>query len=258
MYQRITDENPYEVPMRIYPAVHYTMGGLWVDYNLMSTIPGLHVIGEANFSDHGANRLGASALMQGLADGYFVIPYTLGDYLARAELTDASTEHDAFNEAESSVTDRIETLLSLEGSRTVDEFHRELGLLMWDQCGMARNKKGLNAALREVKRIRGEFWEDVNVTGSAGTFNQVLERAGRVADYLEFAEMMLHDALHREESCGGHFREEHQTKDGEAQRDDENFAYVAAWEFNGVGKKPKLSKEPLKFEEVQLTQRSYK
>ena len=258
MYNKIMDSDPYKSPMMIYPAVHYTMGGLWVDYNLMSNVPGLFVLGEANFSDHGANRLGASALMQGLADGYFVAPYTLGNYLAQAELKPADTDHKAFTKVEEDVQERVETLLSIKGTRTVDEFHRELGLVMWDKCGMARNEKGLKAALKEIKRIRKEFWEDVNVVGSPGTFNQVLERAGRVADFLEFAETMAQDALHRKESCGGHFREESQTDDGEAQRDDDKFAYVAAWEYKGVGKKPKLNKEELIFDEVKLTQRSYK
>ena len=258
MYQKITASNPYEEPMMIYPAVHYTMGGLWVDYNLMSNIPGMFVLGEANFSDHGANRLGASALMQGLADGYFVIPYTMGNYLAQADVAEADINHEAFDEAEEAVQERIDTLLSIKGSRTVDDFHRELGLVMWDKCGMARNDKGLKQALKEVQQIRAEFWEDVNVTGSPGSFNQVLERAGRVADFLEFGELMIIDALDRRESCGGHFREESQTPDGEAKRDDAKFSYVAAWEDQGEGKKPKLHKEALKFDEVKLTQRSYK
>lgn len=258
MYERIVDENPYETAMMIYPAVHYTMGGLWVDYNLMSNLPGLHVIGEANFSDHGANRLGASALMQGLADGYFVIPYTLGDYLAKAGPVQAAADHPEFKAAEEAVTNRIDTLVHSKGRRTVDEFHRALGKIMWDKCGMARNEAGLTEALREIPKLRAEFWDDVNVTGSPGTFNQVLERAGRVADFLEFAELMVRDALHRTESCGGHFREESQTEDGEAKRNDDEFCYAAAWEFNGVGTDPVLHKEPLAFENVALTQRSYK
>ncbi len=258
MYHQIMDSDPYREPMMIFPAVHYTMGGLWVDYNLMSNLPGLFVLGEANFSDHGANRLGASALMQGLADGYFVIPYTLGDYLAQGGLSSATTDHPAFIEAEEAVAQRINTLLSIKGKKTVDEFHRELGLLMWDYCGMGRTDKGLKAALKKVPEIRDEFWENVSVTGSPGSFNQVLERAGRVADYLEFAEIMLHDAIDRKESCGGHFREEYQTKDGEAKRDDAKFSYVAAWEYKGVGKKPKLHKEELEFDVVEPSQRSYK
>ncbi len=258
MYQKITDANPYAEPMMIYPAVHYTMGGLWVDYNLMSNLPGLFVLGEANFSDHGANRLGASALMQGLADGYFVIPATLGNYLANVRADDCDVEHPAFAEAEEGVKERIETLLSIDGERTVDDFHRDLGLVLWDKCGMGRTEKGLKQALKEVRNIRGEFWENVTVTGTEGSFNQVLERAGRVADFLEFAETMIVDATEREESCGGHFREESQTPDGEAKRDDINFSYCAAWEFAGVGKKPRLHKERLEFNEVKLTQRSYK
>lgn len=258
MYNKITDVDPYTKPMMIYPAVHYTMGGLWVDYNLMSNLPGLFVLGEANFSDHGANRLGASALMQGLADGYFIIPYTIGDYLAQAGQADIATDDGSFNESEEVAVNKIEELLSIEGDKTVDEFHRELGLVMWDHCGMARNAKGLRACKKRIGEIRDEFWQNVNVTGSQGSFNQTLERAGRVADYLEFAATLVEDASHRNESCGGHFREEHQTVDGEAKRDDKNFSYVAAWEFLGVGKKPKLHKENLEFEVVQLTQRSYK
>ncbi len=258
MYQRITDEDPYRVPMRIYPAVHYTMGGLWVDYNLMSTIPGLHVIGEANFSDHGANRLGASALMQGLADGYFVIPLTIGDYLATAKPAPVETSHPAFAEAVAAVTARTRRFLDTRGSRTVDSFHRELGRLMWDKCGMARNAAGLREALARIPRMREEFWRDVNVPGSDAQINQALEKAGRVADFFELAELMCRDALHREESCGGHFREEYQTPDGEAQRDDARFAYVAAWEHAGAGNEPRLHREPLAFEYVQLAQRSYK
>ena len=258
MYERITDENPYQVPMRIYPAVHYTMGGLWVDYNLMSTVPGLHVLGEANFSDHGANRLGASALMQGLADGYFIIPYTIGDYLANAKLDRVTADHPEFEAAKAGIADTTKRLLGIHGKRTVDSFHRELGTLLWEDCGMARNAAGLKRALGHIPEIREEFWQNVNVPGSDAQLNQALEKAGRVADFLEFAELMCTDALHREESCGGHFREEHQTPDGEAQRDDAQFAYVAAWEFCGVGNAPKLSKEPLAFENVQLSQRSYK
>ena len=258
MYQRITDEDPYTRPMRIYPAVHYTMGGLWVDYNLMSTIPGLHVLGEANFSDHGANRLGASALMQGLADGYFVIPYTIGDYIARTTLPPVSTDHPAFQEAKAGVEARTRALLAVDGTRTVDSFHRELGKIMWDKCGMARDAAGLRQALEEIPRLREAFWRDVKVLGSADGLNQSLEKAGRVADFLEFGELMCRDALHREESCGGHFRTEHQTEDGEAKRNDEAFAYVAAWEYAGDGADPILNKEPLAFENVHLSTRSYK
>ena len=258
MYQEITNENPYKTPMRIYPAVHYTMGGLWVDYNLMSNLPGLFVIGEANFSDHGANRLGASALMQGLADGYFVLPYTIGGYVASQDAGDAGTDHAAFDEAEQAATERIDTLLAVKGKRTVNDFHRELGLLLWDHCGMARNAEGLQGAREKVREIRDEFWENVTVAGTAGEFNQVLERAGRVADFMEFAELMIHDAYERNESCGGHFREEYQTPEGEAMRNDEDYAYVAAWEFQGVGRDAALHKEELIFENVHLTQRSYK
>ncbi len=258
MYERITDENPYRVPMRIYPAVHYTMGGLWVDYNLMSTIPGLHVIGEANFSDHGANRLGASALMQGLADGYFVLPYTVGDYLASARPAPVDTTHPAFERAAAEVRERTQRFLSIRGSRTVDSFHRELGKLMWDHCGMARSAEGLREALERIPVLRDEFWRDVNVPGSDAELNQALEKAGRVADFFELAELMCRDALHREESCGGHFRVEHQTGDGEALRDDEHFAYVAGWEYAGEGREAVLRKEPLDFEYVHLAQRSYK
>ena len=258
MYQRITDEDPYTRPMRIYPAVHYTMGGLWVDYNLMSSIPGLHVLGEANFSDHGANRLGASALMQGLADGYFVIPYTLGDYLATNKLEKVATDHPEFRAAKEAVETRTKRLLSINGTRTVDSFHRELGKIMWEKCGMARDAKGLQEALKEIPALREQFWRDVKVLGSAEGLNQSLEKAGRVADFLEFAELMCLDALQREESCGGHFRTEYQTEDGEAKRDDERFAYVAAWEYAGEGKAPILNKEPLTFENVHLSTRSYK
>ncbi len=258
MYQRITDENPYKVPMRIYPAVHYTMGGLWVDYNLMSTVPGLHVMGEANFSDHGANRLGASALMQGLADGYFVLPNTIGDYLASNRLDKVDEQHAAFREAEAQVAKRTKKLLSIDGTRTVDSFHRELGKLMWDYCGMSRNDAGLRAALARIPELRNEFWQSVNVPGSDRQLNQALEKAGRVADFFELAELICLDALERTESCGGHFREESQSPDGEALRDDEHFAYVAAWEYAGPGAQPLLHKEPLAFENVKLSQRSYK
>ncbi|NUM53946.1 MAG: fumarate reductase/succinate dehydrogenase flavoprotein subunit [Candidatus Hydrogenedentes bacterium] len=258
MYERIVDEDPYKRPMMIYPAVHYTMGGLWVDYNLMSNLPGLHVLGEANFSDHGANRLGASALMQGLADGYFVIPYTIGHYLASTKFEKVDTSHAEFRAAEEEAKKRIDTLLSIKGKRTVDSFHRELGLLCWDKCGMARNKAGLNEALQMIPAIRDEFWKNVTVVGNGEDFNQCLERAGRVADFLEFAELMVRDAFHREESCGGHFREEHQTEDGEAKRDDMNFCYAGAWEFTGVDSAPTLHKETLEFKEVHLATRSYK
>jgi len=257
MYERITNENPYEAPMRIYPAVHYTMGGLWVDYNLMSTIDGLHVTGEANFSDHGANRLGASALMQGLADGYFIIPNTIGDYLGSHKLQKVDASHDAFRSVENEVSERTKRFLSIRGTRTVASFHRELGKIMWDYCGMTRNEAGLKLALEKISALRTAFWHGLNVTGSDVELNQALEKAGRVADFLELGELMCIDALHRTESCGGHFREESQTADGEALRDDENFAYVAAWEFAGEGHSPTLNKEPLAFENVKLTQRSY-
>jgi succinate dehydrogenase / fumarate reductase flavoprotein subunit len=260
IYEKITGENAYRRPMRIYPAVHYTMGGLWVDYNLMSNLPGLHVIGEANFSDHGANRLGASALMQGLADGYFVLPYTLPAYLAPQIGKRPSVDRPEFRQAENEVRARTEKMLAINGTRSVDSFHRELGLLLWDKCGMARNAAGLREALARIPQLREEFWGDVRVLGDGEALNQSLERAGRVADFLEFAELMCTDALTRDESCGGHFREEHQTSDGEALRDDENFADVFAWEFQGNGSvaPPKLHREPLMFETVQLTQRSYK
>jgi succinate dehydrogenase / fumarate reductase flavoprotein subunit len=258
MYERITDDNPFKTPMMIYPAVHYTMGGLWVDYNLMSNLPGLYVLGEANFSDHGANRLGASALMQGLADGYFVIPYTIGDFLAKQGPAKVAPDSAEFGAVEAEVVARVDRLLGIKGKKTVNAFHRELGLIMWDHCGMARTAEGLAHALQRIPEIREEFWSNVNVTGSPGDFNQCLERAGRVADFLEFAELMCTDALQRDESCGGHFREEHQTEEGEAKRDDENFSYVSAWEFNGVGAQPHLHKEPLVFENVTPTQRSYK
>jgi succinate dehydrogenase / fumarate reductase flavoprotein subunit len=258
MYERITGENAYKQPMRIYPAIHYTMGGLWVDYNLMSNIPGLYVIGEANFSDHGANRLGASALMQGLADGYFILPYTIGDYFATAKTAKPSTSHPEFRRAEEEVETRTQKFLSIKGRRTVTEFHRELGRMMWDKCGMARNEAGLTELLERIPVLREEFWENVNVAGDGNNLNQQLEYAGRVADFLEFAELLVYDALHRRESCGGHFREEYQTEDGEALRDDENFAYVAAWEYQGVGARPILHKEPLVYEEVHMSTRSYK
>ena len=263
IYEKITGENAYERPMRIYPAVHYTMGGLWVDYNLMSNVPGLHVIGEANFSDHGANRLGASALMQGLADGYFVLPYTLPAYLAGQIGKRSRTDHPEFQKAENEVRARTKKLLAINGKRSVDSFHRELGLLLWDKCGMARSAAGLGEALARIPALREEFWSSsggVRVPGDGEEFNQSLERAGRVADFLEFAELMCTDALTRDESCGGHFREEHQTPDGEALRDDENFADVFAWEYQGNGSTapPKLHREPLHFETVELTQRSYK
>jgi len=258
MYERITGENPYEVPMRIYPAIHYTMGGLWVDYNLMSSIPGLYVIGEANFSDHGANRLGASALMQGLADGYFVLPYTIGDYLATRQPGQYDPNHAAFREVEHDVNERTRRLLSIKGKRTVDSFHRELGRIMWDNCGMGRNEQGLKSALQRIPELRAEFWENVNVPGSGDELNQSLEKAGRVADFMELAELMCVDALHRNESCGGHFREESQTPEGEALRDDDHFAYVAAWQFNGIDAPPTLHRESLNYEYVHFTQRSYK
>ena len=258
MYERITDENPYKVPMRIYPAIHYTMGGLWVDYHLMSTIPGMFVLGEANFSDHGANRLGASALMQGLADGYFVIPYTLGNYLASNKLDKVSTDHAAFRQSETWVADRLKTLLGIKGKRTVDSFHRELGKILWEYCGMARNEKGLTTALEKIPALREEFWKDVRVLGDGEEINPSLEKAGRVADFLELGELLCLDALERKESCGGHFREEYQTEDHEALRDDEKFCNVAAWEYTGEGKKPIRNVEPLEFEDVHLQTRSYK
>ncbi len=258
MYQRITDENPYDKPMRIYPAVHYTMGGTWVDYNLMSTVPGLHVIGEANFSDHGANRLGASALMQGLADGYFVLPYTIGNYLAgvKPEKVDV-TKHPAFTDAVNAVKAQSARLLSIKGKRTVDSFHKELGKIMWDHCGMARTREGLTLALEQLPKLREEFWSNVNVPGSGATLNQSLEKAGRVADFIELGELMCRDALHREESCGGHFRVEYQEA-GEAQRNDDDYAYVAAWEWTGYGQPQRLHKEPLEYENVKMATRSYK
>jgi succinate dehydrogenase / fumarate reductase flavoprotein subunit len=258
MYERITGEDPYKNPMRIYPAIHYTMGGLWVDYNLMSTIPGLYVIGEANFSDHGANRLGASALMQGLGDGYFVLPNTIGDYLASSKLEKVDTSHAAVKDAEANVNSITKRLLEAKGTRSVDSFHRELGKLMWDNCGMARNAKGLKEALSIIPGLREQYWRDVRVLGNGEELNQSLEKAGRVADFFELAELMCLDALERNESCGGHFREEYQTPEGEAARDDERYSYVAAWEFKGVGNAPAMHKEPLTFEYVHPAQRSYK
>jgi succinate dehydrogenase / fumarate reductase flavoprotein subunit len=258
MYTSITGEDPYQVPMRIYPAVHYTMGGLWVDYNLESTIPGLFVIGEANFSDHGANRLGASALMQGLADGYFVVPYTMSDYLAQAKLDQVNLNAPEVGEAESEIKSKISRLLSIDGKKTVSHYHRELGKVMWDYVGMARNDEGLRTALQRIPEIREEFWENVRVPGSAETLNQSLEMAGRVADFLELGELLALDALYRTESCGAHFREESQTEEGEALRKDEEFAFVSAWEYTGMDETPNLHKEPLAFEYVKLSQRSYK
>jgi succinate dehydrogenase / fumarate reductase flavoprotein subunit len=258
MYERITAENPYQVPMRIYPAMHYTMGGLWVDYNLMSTLPGLHVIGEANFSDHGANRLGASALMQGLADGYFVMPYTMGHYLASTRMDPVRADHPAFKQAEAGVAERVRKLLGIGGPRSVDSFHRELGKIMWEYCGMARNEKGLKTALEKIPELQERFWREAKVPGENEELNQSLEKAGRVADFLELGELICLDALERRESCGGHFREEFQTPEGEARRDDELFAHVAAWEYAGQGKKPIRHVEPLSFEYVHPSQRSYK
>ncbi|MFN8812839.1 MAG: fumarate reductase/succinate dehydrogenase flavoprotein subunit [Acidobacteriota bacterium] len=258
IYERITGENPYKVPMRIFPAVHYTMGGLWVDYHLMSTIPGLFVLGEANFSDHGANRLGASALMQGLADGYFVAPYTITNYLAETKLEKVSADHAEARGALENATNLTNRLLSIRGKKTVTQFHRELGKIMWDYCGMARNKQGLEFAIGRIREIREEFWQNVSVPGSGSDLNQQLENAGRVADFIELGELMCLDALDRNESCGGHFREEYQTPEGEAQRDDENYAYVAAWEYKGENAAPVLNKEPLSFEYVKPAQRSYK
>jgi len=258
MYERITGENPYKVPMRIYPALHYSMGGLWVDYNLMSNILGLFILGEANFSDHGANRLGASALMQGLADGYFIIPYTIGDFYVRSGVSKVTTDHDEFKKAEAEATDRMKKLLALKGKRTVVDIHRQLGKVLWEGCGMGRNEAGLKKALAEIPVIREEFWKNAIVTGGNEEINQALERAGRVADFLEFAELLVYDALMRRESCGGHFREESQTKEGEALRNDAEYSYVAAWEYTGVGKTPTLYKEPLTFENVMLAERSYK
>lgn len=258
MYNKITGEDPYTTPMRIYPAVHYTMGGLWVDYELMTTVPGLYALGEANFSDHGANRLGASALMQGLADGYFVIPYTIGNYLADDIATKSiPTDHPAFVEAENAVRDRINTLMNIKGSQTVESFHKRLGKIMWDKCGMARNAQGLQEAIREIQALKKEFWSDVRIPGAINEFNAELDKANRVADFIELGELMCHDALMRNESCGGHFREEMQTEEGEALRDDENFAFVAAWAFNGESQW-EMHKEELKFEIARPSQRSYK
>ena len=258
MYQQITGENPYKTPMKIYPAVHYTMGGLWVDYHLMTTVPGLYALGEANFSDHGANRLGASALMQGLADGYFVIPYTIGDYLAGMPYEKVGTDHEEFKKAEKGVKDKVQKLLSINGSKTVDDFHKRLGKIMWEYCGMARTAEGLQKAIGMIQELKKEFWNDVKVLGTGDELNLSLEKAHRVADFLELGELMVRDALHRNESCGGHFREEYQTEEGEALRDDENFAYVAAWKHVGDGVEEELNKEVLEFENVKLTQRSYK
>jgi succinate dehydrogenase / fumarate reductase flavoprotein subunit len=258
MYERITGENAYQIPMRIYPAAHYVMGGLWVDYNLMATIPGLFVGGEANFSDHGANRLGASALMQGLADGYFILPYTVADYIGRTRPEKVGADHPALRAIKEEVLGRITRLLDVKGKRTVDSFHRELGRIMWEHCGMARNDAGLRVALEKIPELRAEFWENVRVLEDNTEVNQSLEKAGRVADFLELGELICIDALHRRESCGGHFREESQTQDGEALRDDDQFAYVAAWEYTGVPARPNLHKEPLHFESVHLAQRSYK
>jgi succinate dehydrogenase / fumarate reductase flavoprotein subunit len=258
MYKQITGENPYETPMRIYPAVHYTMGGLWVDYNLMSTVPGLYVIGEANFSDHGANRLGASALMQGLADGYFILPYTIGDYLASNTFAKIGNDHAAFRSVGKEVDAQVAKMLSVNGNTTVDEFHRRLGKIMWDYVGMGRNAKGLKKAIAMIPELREEFWKGLKITGTGTEMNMELEKAGRVADFLELGELMAHDALHREESCGGHFREEHQTPEGEALRNDKKFSYVAAWEYTGDRTKAKLNKEPLEFDYAHPSQRSYK
>ena len=258
MYEKITGEDPYKTPMRIYPAIHYTMGGLWVDYNLMSNIPGLYVLGEANFSDHGANRLGASALMQGLADGYFILPYTIGDYLSRTKPGTIKTDHAEFRGSLEQVNGRIQKLISVKGKRTVDDFHRELGKLLWDLCGMARTEAGLKQALTKIPAIREEFWKNVKVLGTGENLNQSLEQAGRVADFLEFGELLCLDALTRKESCGGHFRVEYQTEEGEALRNDDEYAHVSAWEYQGDGKTSVMHKEPLTFENIHLAQRSYK
>jgi succinate dehydrogenase / fumarate reductase flavoprotein subunit len=258
MYERITAEDAYHVPMRIYPAVHYTMGGLWVDYELGSTVPGLFVLGEANFSDHGANRLGASALMQGLADGYFVVPYTVPHYLASTKLAAVNVADAAFQQTAAEAKARVNRILSVLGKRSVNDIHRELGHIMWDHCGMARNAAGLQKAVGQIRDLRAEFWKTINVPGSGEAFNQNLEYAGRLADFLEFGELLAKDALHRNESCGGHFREEYQTGEGETKRDDENFCYAAAWEYQGDDAEPVLHKEPLKFEYAHLVQRSYK
>jgi succinate dehydrogenase / fumarate reductase flavoprotein subunit len=257
MYAHLTAEDPYRAPMRIYPAVHYTMGGLWVDYNLMTTVPGLFCLGEANFSDHGANRLGASALMQGLADGYFIIPYTLGGFFGSTKLPKVDAGHQAFKDAEKAAEMRQKKLLSIKGKRTPVSFHKELGKIMWNDCGMGRNEKGLKEALAKIPALREEFWKDLIVTGSGDEFNQTLERASRVADYLEFSELLVRDALERRESCGGHFREESQTPEGEAKRDDANFSHAAVWEYAGEGQAPVQNREPLKFEHVLPSQRSY-
>ena len=258
MYEKITGDNPYKTPMMIYPAVHYTMGGLWVDYNLMTSVPGLYALGECNFSDHGANRLGASALMQGLADGYFVIPYTVGDYLAGTPYDKIPTTHEAFKTAEQEVKDRMKKLISIKGTQTVDQLHKKLGKVMWDKCGMSRTEEGLKEAREEVKKIKEEFWNDVKVLGTDEELNQTLEKASRLSDFIELGALMIEDALDRKESCGGHFREEYQTPEGEALRDDENYSYVAAWQYNGDDVAEVLQKEPLVFENVKLTQRSYK
>ena len=258
MYEKIQDEDPYKVPMKIYPAIHYVMGGTWVDYNLMTTRDGLFCLGGANFSDHGANRLGASALMQGLSDGYFVLPYTIGGYLATQSLADVNTSHQAFKDSEKQLTEKLDKLMNINGKRTVDDIHKELGLIMWDYCGMARNDAGLKTAISKIQALRAEFWENVDVTGSSKDFNQTLEKGYRLADYLEFGELLARDALMRTESCGGHFREESQTEENEAKRDDENFCHAAAWEYAGEGKDPIRNEEPLVFENVKLTQRSYK
>jgi succinate dehydrogenase / fumarate reductase flavoprotein subunit len=258
MYERITGEDPYRAPMRIYPAIHYTMGGLWVDYDLMSTIPGLFVLGEANFSDHGANRLGASALMQGLADGYFIIPYTLGSYFAAGTPEKITTDHEAFRQAESQVQERVAKLLAIKGKKTAVELHRELGKVMWEHCGMARTRQSLELTIARVAELRAEFWQSVNVPGSDADLNMALERAGRVADFMEFAELLARDALAREESCGSHLREEYQYPDGEAKRDDEHFSHVAAWQFAGDQREPVRLTEPLPWEAVHPSVRSYK
>jgi len=258
MYENLTGEDPYKVPMRIYPAPHYVMGGLWVDYNLMSTIPGLHVLGEANFSDHGANRLGASALMQGLADGYFVIPYTVAHYLAGTKLASVSEEHPAFRDASAEVKAGVEKFLSIKGNKTIREFHRELGMIMWNDVGMSRNRKGLEQAIKDIAKLRAEFWQNLRVLGESKDLNKNLEFAGRLADYLELGELIALDALGREESCGGHFREEYQTQEGDAKRNDEQFSYAAAWEYAGKDKPSILHKEPLTFEYIKESQRSYK
>jgi succinate dehydrogenase / fumarate reductase flavoprotein subunit len=259
MYEKITAENPYVMPMKIYPAIHYTMGGTWVDYNLQTTVPGLFSTGESNFSDHGANRLGASALMQGLADGYFVIPYTVSNYLADDISTGSiSTDHPEFEKAEKEVENRLNLLINNKGTKSVDHFHKRLGKIMWEQCGMVRNKKGLEGAIRDINAIRDEFWKEVNVPGTKNGLNQELEKAGRVADFIELGALMCYDALSREESCGGHFREEYQTPEGEAVRNDEDYTFVSAWEYKGEKEVPKLHKEDLNYENIELKQRSYK